>query len=236
MEVNEVTKVDKNATGIAIDSDFMIQPKKLYRIIFMGERFQFVENVELKVNRLEIKMGTTINSITLIQSSSLNPKSSFKSYDRKNDGLHNVSSGQTCYIIPTYVFNVVASSNRTKISIQTLFFRFHLSTETLLSHKAMLTNEYFKITTRIENDQDIVFENVSLIITVPQHLRNKGINIFKCPFSIERIIIDSSMMLFFFPQYFWHQMYRNQNRKSYPNFKWTLEPFRHKQIKPFIFM
>lgn len=100
-EVDEVTKVNKNAAGVPIDSDFMIQPNKLYGIIFLGERFQFVENAELKVNRLEIKMGTATNSIKLIQSSSLNPNASFKSYNRKNDGLHNVSSGQSCYIIPT---------------------------------------------------------------------------------------------------------------------------------------
>lgn len=39
----------------------------------------------------------------------------------------------------------------------------------------MLTNEYFKISTRIENEHDIVLDNVSLIITVPSHFRNKGI-------------------------------------------------------------
>lgn len=55
-----------------------------------------------------------------------------------------------------------------------LFHSFHLATETLLSHKTMLTNEYFKISTRIENEHDIVLESVCLTITVPPHLRNKG--------------------------------------------------------------
>lgn len=100
MDVDEVEKTDGKMMIVAMDSEFMIQPKKLYRIIFMGEQYQFVENSELKVNRLEIKMGTGDSAITLIQSSSLNPKASFKSYDRKNDGLNNVSSGLTCYIIP----------------------------------------------------------------------------------------------------------------------------------------
>lgn len=89
--------------------------------------------------------------------------------------------------------HVIASSKYgIQLSIQISgfsFLRFHLTTETLLSHKAMLTNEYFKITTRIENDQNIVFENVSLIITVPQHLRNKGINKIKQTNLFEKTIL-----------------------------------------------
>lgn len=39
----------------------------------------------------------------------------------------------------------------------------------------MLTNEYFGITIQISNDFEMLFENVSLLITVPAHLRNKGL-------------------------------------------------------------
>lgn len=60
----------------------------------------------------------------------------------------------------------------------------------------MLTNEYFKITTRIENDQDIVFESVSLIITVPPHLRNKGIKKYSSLHSIETWIHQRHFLFF----------------------------------------
>lgn len=42
----------------------------------------------------------------------------------------------------------------------------------------MLTNEYFKMTTRVDNDHDIVLEDVSVGITIPAHLRNKGMKYF----------------------------------------------------------
>lgn len=41
----------------------------------------------------------------------------------------------------------------------------------------MLTNEYFGIKIQINNEFDMMFENVSISITVPGHLRNKGLSI-----------------------------------------------------------
>lgn len=55
------------------------------------------------------------------------------------------------------------------------FFRFHLKAETTPSHENMLTNEYFRVTTRIDNENDILVEDVSLSITIPKNLLNKGI-------------------------------------------------------------
>lgn len=41
----------------------------------------------------------------------------------------------------------------------------------------MLTNEYFGITLRIENEFDMNVENVTLIVKVPVHIQNKGLNL-----------------------------------------------------------
>lgn len=103
-----------------------------------------------KVVRLKIKIGTPENFITLQQSLPSNLKSNFKIYNQRSN--NNVNESSTCYIKP----------------------QFHLKTETILSHQFMLTNEYFAVTIRIENPSDMLAENVSLLITVPVHLRNKG--------------------------------------------------------------
>lgn len=53
--------------------------------------------------------------------------------------------------------------------------RFHLRTETSFSHKNMLTNEYFGIMIRIENEFDMTLENVNLSLLIPTQFHNKGI-------------------------------------------------------------
>lgn len=49
----EIENVDDDITGrdhIKMGAEFMINPKKLYRIVFIGEQYQFRENSELRVN------------------------------------------------------------------------------------------------------------------------------------------------------------------------------------------
>lgn len=45
-------------------------------------------------------MGIESNSVTLVQSSSLNQVNDFKTYNRKTSCLDFLSGGLTCYIIP----------------------------------------------------------------------------------------------------------------------------------------
>ena len=108
----------------------------------------FENKISFQVVRLEIKIGTSVNFVTLHQSLPLSLKSNFKIYNQSNKNANEI-----CYIKP----------------------QFHLKTETTLSHQFMLTNEYFAVTIRIENPSDMLAENVSLLITVPAHLRNKGL-------------------------------------------------------------
>lgn len=49
----EIENIDDDITGhdhIKMSPEFMINPKKLYRIVFIGEQYQFRENSELQVN------------------------------------------------------------------------------------------------------------------------------------------------------------------------------------------
>ena len=101
--------------------DFMMQPKKLYKISFAGEQCQFSENSMLSVSKhlqivfelinsnrtknlqvvcLEIKMGTAFNYVTLLQSSSMNVKSHFNKYSRECDELSRANQFSSCYIVP----------------------------------------------------------------------------------------------------------------------------------------
>lgn len=50
--VEDIDQIVDESQFAAIETDFMMQPKKLYKIVFLGEQFQFVENSELKVQSL----------------------------------------------------------------------------------------------------------------------------------------------------------------------------------------
>ncbi|XP_031630878.1 trafficking protein particle complex subunit 11 [Contarinia nasturtii] len=147
----EINNIETENLELNKNCDLIIQPEKQYKIGFSGERYQFMENSELRVIRLEIKIGTPDNFVTLLQSLPSQHKSDFKMYNRTNEKLNISNESETCYIIPL----------------------FHLKTESLLSHDTMLTNEWFAVTIRIENVFDMLVENVSLVITVPVNIQNK---------------------------------------------------------------
>lgn len=111
----------------------------------------FLSVIFSQVTGLEIKIGTLENFIILHQTLPSNVKGNFKIYNQSNNKT-NANVNSTCYVKP----------------------QFHLKTETILSHKFMLTNEYFEVTIRVKNSFDLLAENVSLLITIPVHLRNKG--------------------------------------------------------------
>lgn len=54
IEVTDIkTKIESESEN-SIMGDIMIQPSKLYKISFNGERYQFVENSELHVSQIQI--------------------------------------------------------------------------------------------------------------------------------------------------------------------------------------
>lgn len=56
IEVTDIkTKIESESESEnSIMGDIMIQPSKLYKISFNGERYQFVENSELHVSQIQI--------------------------------------------------------------------------------------------------------------------------------------------------------------------------------------
>lgn len=49
-----------------------------------------------------------------------------------------------------------------------------MSTETLLAHKSMVTNEYFGLTTTVKNDSETYLENINVTFTMSNNLKPKG--------------------------------------------------------------
>lgn len=96
--------VDKNAIDnneILLNSDFMLDPGKLYRINFSSEKYQFMENIELQVVRIELQMGTEQQYIILTQNTTLNQMQLFKSHLSGQDIINSLKINSYCYIIPT---------------------------------------------------------------------------------------------------------------------------------------
>lgn len=130
--------------------EFILEPQKCYRILFVGERYQFMENVDVHIFRLEMQMGSEQTYAVLTQREKLNPTRVFKSYNPHQDCMERIGIISSCYIIPT----------------------FHLGAQTKQNSQPMLTNEFYKITTKIMNNSDLCHQNVGVSISVPQALRN----------------------------------------------------------------
>lgn len=58
----------------------------------------------------------------------------------------------------------------------------------------MLTNEFFEVSIKIDNTFDLQVENVSLFITVPANLQNKG-EIYNFYIN-HKIVVQSGRLLF----------------------------------------
>ncbi|XP_055625411.1 trafficking protein particle complex subunit 11 isoform X2 [Toxorhynchites rutilus septentrionalis] len=130
--------------------EFILEPQKCYRILFVGERYQFMENVDVHIFRLEMEMGSDRTFVVLSQREKLNVQRMFKNFNPHQDCLERIAVISSCYIIPT----------------------FHLGSQTKQSNQPMLTNEFYKITTKIINNSDLCLKNVGISISVPQPLRN----------------------------------------------------------------
>ncbi|XP_021696133.1 trafficking protein particle complex subunit 11 isoform X2 [Aedes aegypti] len=130
--------------------EFILEPHKCYRIVFVGERYQFMENVDVHIFRLEMQMGSDRTYAVLSMREKLNIQKGFKNYNPHQDCMEQIAVISSCYIIPT----------------------FHLGSQTKQNSQPMLTNEFYRITTKIMNNSDLCLQNVGVSINVPQNLRN----------------------------------------------------------------
>nr|XP_029726510.1 trafficking protein particle complex subunit 11 isoform X1 [Aedes albopictus] len=130
--------------------EFILEPHKCYRIVFVGERYQFMENVDVHIFRLEVQMGSERTYAVLSMREKLNIQKGFKNYNPHRDCMEQIAVISSCYIIPT----------------------FHLGSQTKQNSQPMLTNEFYRITTKIMNNSDLCLQNVGVSISVPQNLRN----------------------------------------------------------------
>ncbi|XP_058459958.1 trafficking protein particle complex subunit 11 isoform X2 [Malaya genurostris] len=137
-------------TSLKPIEEFILEPQKCYRILFVGERYQFMENVDVHIFRLEVQMGTDRTFAILSKREKLNVQGVFKNYNPHRDCMEQISVISSCYIIPT----------------------FHLGSQTKQNSQPMLTNEFYKVTTKIMNNSDLCLQNIGISISVPQALRN----------------------------------------------------------------
>lgn len=83
-------------------SGFMLEPKAYYEVTFKAEPKQFIENEELQVAKLEIKMGTDRIHVILTKAASLlSHNRVFRQSALDGDLLENVKVKAHCYIKPT---------------------------------------------------------------------------------------------------------------------------------------
>lgn len=98
---NATGPIDFNSNGPA-GGEFMLQPKAYYEMTFKAEPKQFMENEELQVAKLEIKMGTDKCHVILTKAASLlHSHRTFKQSPRDGDLLDHVVVRGHCYIKPT---------------------------------------------------------------------------------------------------------------------------------------
>ncbi|XP_058120118.1 trafficking protein particle complex subunit 11 isoform X2 [Anopheles coustani] len=130
--------------------EFILEPEKCYRILFVGDRYLFTESVDVHIFRLELQMGSERTYAVLSVREKLNPSKPFKTYNPHRDCMESIAIISSCYIIPT----------------------FHLGSQTKPTNQPMLTNEFYQVTTKISNHSDLCLQNVGVNISVPQTLRN----------------------------------------------------------------
>ena len=91
----------EEAKPFAKDAEFMMEPDSYYEIWFRAEPKQFMENEELQVAKLEIKMGTDKRHVILTKSALQGGQKLFKASPKEANLLQNVLVKAHCYIKPT---------------------------------------------------------------------------------------------------------------------------------------
>ncbi|XP_065360151.1 trafficking protein particle complex subunit 11 [Calliphora vicina] len=144
---------DSNASQIPLqqfEQNFKLEPTFYYRFLFTTEAQQFLENTQLRVVRIEALIGTEKLSVLLCKSSPFMNKA-FRYHSRVRDLDDNIIINPICYITPT----------------------FHLVTQCNLGSETMLVNEFYPVTTTINNPYNVFLTGIALNISVPNNLKNK---------------------------------------------------------------
>ncbi|KAM7354828.1 trafficking protein particle complex subunit 11 gry [Cochliomyia hominivorax] len=153
LALREHFKDDLNTSQIPLqqfEQNFKLEPTFYYRLLFTTEAQQFLENTQLRVVRIEAVVGTEKLSVLLTKSSPFMNKA-FRYHSRIRDLDDNIIINPICYITPT----------------------FHLVTQCTLGSETMLVNEFYPVTTIINNPYNVFLTGIALNISVPNNLKNK---------------------------------------------------------------
>ncbi|XP_055546627.1 uncharacterized protein LOC129730977 [Wyeomyia smithii] len=113
-------------------------------MLFSGERYQFMENVNVHIFRLEVQMGSDRTYAILSLRGKINVQRVSKHSNPHRDCKEKISVISSSYIIPT----------------------FHLGSQTNQNNQPMLTNKFYKITENFMNNYDLCLQNVGVSFSV----------------------------------------------------------------------
>ncbi|XP_014094230.3 trafficking protein particle complex subunit 11 isoform X1 [Bactrocera oleae] len=133
------------------DPNLKLEPHLYYQLHFYTEAYQFLENTQLRVARIEAQMGSEKLTVHLTKSAFF-ARHPFRHYSRSRDLDDNIEINQVCYVTPTFHLNAHCNFGK---------------------ETQMLVNEYYPIATTINNPYNVFLQNVSLNISVPNSLRNQ---------------------------------------------------------------
>ncbi|CAO1400963.1 unnamed protein product [Diamesa tonsa] len=147
--INRGTKMEQLIKTVPA-TDLMLEYGKCYKLEVIANQYEFMENVEIEIHRVEIQMGSDKNVALLSIQKSLNQTRKFQRYNTHKDYMENINIIPFCYVIPS----------------------FHLTTQTVQENQPMLVNQYYKVETNIFNNFDICLQNVGISINLPTNLKN----------------------------------------------------------------
>lgn len=82
------------------DPNLKLEPDLYYELHFYTEAYQFLENTQLRVTRIEAQMGSEKLAIQLTKSAFFT-RNPFRHYTRRRDLDDNIEINPLCYITPT---------------------------------------------------------------------------------------------------------------------------------------
>lgn len=82
------------------DPNLKLEPHLYYQLHFYTEAYQFLENTQLRVARIEAQMGSEKLTVHLTKSAFF-ARHPFRHYSRSRDLDDNIEINQVCYVTPT---------------------------------------------------------------------------------------------------------------------------------------
>lgn len=145
------------AVGTGATNDILLQPHMCYKFSFCEADYQFPENEELRIVRLELALSMGHHTVLLLQSGTLNRSPVFRPLDPAGQGMDQVRVHRVCYVVPTFHLATV-----------------HRATDGggAGGQQPMLTNEYFRTEQVLSNTFDGALQQVALSVSVPPALRS----------------------------------------------------------------